>query len=101
MLEKPSLNALQEVIVCSFPYLFIEYLDFNGAVVAGCIYKMAQLSQCDDTVTHHGASHQDSEQRHRPVGDVEAHDSSTRTLDLLYRLWVPPDMEGIDDDTCG
>src|SRR5437764_7384688 len=91
--EKPLLNAFKEPVVCVLPYLFIKYLDFDRAAVAGCIYSLAQLSHCDDTVTHHGAAHQDAGQRDRPVGDVGAHDSATRTLDLLHYVWAPPNMD--------
>ena len=76
MFDEALLDKREKSVIGGLPYLFVEYLNFDGAVVAGGIYGLPQFSQLDDAVTHHGAAHQDAGQRHRPIGDVKARNSS-------------------------
>ena len=54
------LDPFHEPIVCALPDVLVEYLDLDRSVVSRFVHSLPQLSQFDDTFSHHAAAHENA-----------------------------------------
>src|SRR5678816_2706280 len=83
--------------VALFPHRRNE-LDFIEAVKARAIGGSTNSGDIDKTVAYHAAAAHVLFQRGQPIAQMETDDPSSRALDFVTKVRVPPDVIDIDDD---